>query len=177
MSRASLALTAAVLLALPAAAAVVREPFVDPALRVLASEEPALMLSASGVQIFECRPTLADPNAFAWSYVAPDATLYDGGRSAARHATPNHWEALGDRTSVSGVPRATQPAGSNNLPWLLLRAIPAGEDGIFAGVTSIQRVNTSGGVAPATGCSADAAGAEARVAFTADFYFYKRRGA
>jgi len=164
------------LLALPAGAAI-REPFVDPGLRVLANEEPALMLSASGVQIFECRPKLADPDAYAWSYVAPDATLYDGGRSAARHATPNHWESLSDRTSVSGVPRASQPAGSNNLPWLLLRAVPAGEDGMFAGVTSIQRVNTSGGVAPAGGCGADSAGTEARVPFTADYYFYKRRGA
>jgi hypothetical protein len=48
---------------------------------------------------------------------------------------------------------------------------------MFAGVTSIQRVNTTGGVAPPGGCSAANAGAESRVPFTAQYYFYKRRGA
>ena len=46
---------------------------------------------------------------------------------------------------------------------------------MFAGVTSIQRVNTNGGIAPATGCDDSHAGNEARVAFSADYYFYKRR--
>jgi hypothetical protein len=47
---------------------------------------------------------------------------------------------------------------------------------MFAGVTSIQRVNTSGGIAPAKGCDDTHTGSETRVAFSADYYFYKRRG-
>jgi hypothetical protein len=73
--------------------------------------------------------------------------------------------------------RSTQAAGADALPWALMRASPGGETGMFAGVTSVQRVNTSGGVAPATGCGAGTAGAEARIPFTADYYFYKLRGA
>ncbi|HET9470850.1 MAG TPA: DUF3455 domain-containing protein, partial [Usitatibacter sp.] len=92
-------------------------------------------------------------------------------------ATPNHWESLDDRSSVTGIPRRMQAAGGGNIPWELLGAMPAGEDGMFAGVTSIQRVNTRGGAAPATACDDAHVGEEARSAFTADYYFYKRRGA
>jgi hypothetical protein len=44
-------------------------------------------------------------------------------------------------------------------------------------VTSIQRVRTAGGAAPAAGCDAARVGEEVRVAFSAEYYFYKRRGA
>jgi len=176
MSRVSLSLAAVGLAVLPAVAAIPEPAGLSSVIRASAGEEPAFRLSANGVQIFECRPSLTQANAFGWSFVAPDATLYEGARSVGRHATANHWESTVDRTSVSGVTRASQPAGAGNLPWVLMRAIPAGEDGMFEGVTSIQRVNTSGGVAPASGCGADTVGAETRVAFTADYYFYKRRG-
>jgi hypothetical protein len=39
-------------------------------------------------------------------------------------------------------------------------------------VTSIQRVNTAGGVAPGSGCSQAAAGTPTRVPYTADYYFF-----
>jgi hypothetical protein len=64
-----------------------------------------------------------------------------------------------------------------NLPWVLMRAQPLAETGLFAGVTSIQRVNTLGGATPTSGCGADNVGDEARVAYRADYYFYKPRGA
>lgn len=165
------------LLALPAAVAAISEPTgLASRLRAPANEEPAFMLSGTGDHIFECRPNLAEANSYQWVFVAPDATLYEGPRSVGRMATANMWEHSSDRTSVSGVVRAIQPGGADNLPWALLRAYPAGETGLFAGVTSIQRVNTTGGIAPATGCDASHSGSEARVAFSADYYFYKRRG-
>jgi len=70
-----------------------------------------------------------------------------------------------------------QAAGGDNIPWELLGAMPAGEAGMFAGVTSIQRVNTRGGGVPTAACDDTRVGEEARSAFTADYYFYKRRGA
>lgn len=166
----------ALLAASPAALAVSEPGGTGPGLRPQGDQVPAFMLTANGVQVFECRPRNAS-GAYVWAYVAPDATLFDGSRSVGRFATINHFESTEDRTAVTGVPRVSQPAGASDLPWLLYDAVPAGEDGMFAGVTSIQRVNTSGGVAPASGCSSDNAGAEARVAFHADYYFYKRRGA
>ena len=45
--------------------------------------------------------------------------------------------------------------------WLLLTTKAEGSDGAFAKVTSIQRVNTAGGVAPAAaGCTALSLGKE-----------------
>ncbi|HEX5634061.1 MAG TPA: DUF3455 domain-containing protein [Gemmatimonadales bacterium] len=164
-----LALAAAV--ALPAAAAIRPPSGVSARLQPSPAEEPAFMLSASGVHIFECR---AFADGYAWAFTAPDATLYEGGRSVGTLSSVNLFESSSDRSSVSGVVRAVQPNGGN-LPLALLRAIPTSEAGLFAGVTSVQRVNTAGGVAPAGGCGEDNAGAEARVGFTADYYFYKRR--
>jgi hypothetical protein len=47
--------------------------------------------------------------------------------------------------------------------------------GRFAGVTSIQRVATRGGAEPATPCDMSRSGQEARVNYTADYYFYKQK--
>jgi len=160
-------------LGLPAAAAIA-EPAVAPALRPLPDELPAFSLAADGVQIYQCSALPA--GGYAWVLTAPDVTLYDGTRSVARLASPNHWESLEDRSSVSGIPRRMQAAGGGNIPWELLGALPVGDEGMFAGVTSIQRVNTQGGAAPAGGCDDTHVGEEARAAFTADYYFYKRRG-
>jgi hypothetical protein len=168
-------LAAAWLAAALPAAAVVAPSGIAPAIAASALEEPAFALSANGVHVFECRVRGGTPNGYGWTFVAPDATLYDGNASVARLATPNLWESLDDRSSVGGVARASQSAGPANLPWLLMRATPLSETGRFAGITSIQRVNTSGGVAPSGGCGADNVGAEARVAFSADYYFYRRR--
>jgi hypothetical protein len=103
-------LLAAALAALPAAA--ITEPGgIAASLRVPASEAPAFVLSGNGVYIYQCRQAISDPNTYVWAFVVPDATLYDGSRSVARHATFGLYESLSDRTSVSGVVRSSQPAG------------------------------------------------------------------
>jgi len=160
-------------LAVPALAAIAEPAGVAPPLRVLPDEAPAFVLTADGVQVYQCQAVPADSNAYAWFLVAPDATLSDGTGTVARLASPDHWNSLHDLSGVSAVPLRMQPAGSANLPWELLHAVPDGSPGMFAGVTSIQRVNTRGGAAPTAGCDETHVGDEARVAFTADYYFYK----
>lgn len=169
-------LAAVLLAALPAAA--ISEPAgLDPRMRASGDELPAFMLSGNGVYIYQCRASFANPNVYEWGFVGPDATLYDGSASVARHATVGLYESLRDASSISGVVRGTQPAGAANLPWVMMRAQPLSEDGMFAGVTTIQRVNTDGGAPPAAGCDSGNVGAEARVAYRADYYFYKSRRA
>jgi hypothetical protein len=163
-------------LALPAAAAVA-PPSVAYPLRVLPGEEPAFSLTADGVQVYACQQVPGDPNAYAWFVQAPDATLYDGSASMATLKSPNHFQSLRDLSGVSAVPLRLQAAGAANLPWELLHAVPEGDTGLFANVTSIQRVNTQGGAPPTGGCDDTHVGEEARVAFTADYYFYKPVGA
>jgi len=56
------------------------------------------------------------------------------------------------------------------IPWLLLGATSASDHGKFGGVTYIQRVNTIGATAPAE--AGLFVGDEARVPYTAEYYFY-----
>jgi hypothetical protein len=62
--------------------------------------------------------------------------------------------------------------------WLLLKesgvaAGPTGGNGL-TNTTFIQRLNTVGGLAPATGCSAfEDLGHKAFVPYSADYFFYK----
>ena len=158
-----------------ALAAVAPPAGITSAITAPADEEAAFVLHGEGTHSFECRPLASDPNRFAWAFAKPDITLYDAGRAVARHASENTWEATGDRSSVSGAPRARQEGGSSSLPWLLFRTQSTPDAGLFAGVTSVQRVNTAGGVAPDAGCDASNVGKEARVTVAADYYFYRRR--
>lgn len=175
MAKLAAAALALCLAAAPAAAAVAEPSGLVAGLRASADEEAAFVLTADGAHVYQCKATAAGPAA--WTFVAPDATLYEGTRSIGVHKSPTLFESTSDRSSVSALLRATQAAGGGNLPWALYRAQPLAASGMFAGITSIQRVNTAGGVAPATGCSAANLGAETRVPFTADYYFYRRRGA
>ena len=62
------------------------------------------------------------------------------------------------------------------VPWLLLVAAShTGIDGHLTPITSIQRLNTTGGKAPATGCDASQVGARADVPYTATYFFYRTK--
>ena len=138
-----------------------------------ANESLAMIVPAKGVQIYECRAR-KDPGAgYEWAFVAPEVDLFDvRGNRIGRHYGGPHWEAA-DGSKILGTvkERADAPA-ANAIPWLLLGAKSVGAQGSFSKVTSIQRVNTVGGVAPGTGCSQAVAGTPARVPYTADYYFF-----
>jgi hypothetical protein len=159
----------------PSFAAVSEPAGISPKLRPSADEQPDFFLSAPGVQIYACKPRASDPNTHAWSFVAPEATLLEGAATAGRHYAGPTWESSSDRSSVKGAVRERQDGGAGNIPWLLLAATPIGTEGRFAGVTSIQRVATKGGVEPTAPCDASKVGEEMRVPYTADYYFYKRK--
>lgn len=161
------------LAALPAAAAL-DAPAVPGPLQASTAEAPAFVLRAQGVHVYECRPNVN--GGYQWVFTNPDVSLTDGTTERAIEVVPNTFEASSDRSTVSGRVRAVAGAGGDNLPWMLLSARSTPDEGLFAGVTSVQRVNTRGGVAPRDGCGEYTAGTEARVSFSADYYFYKRRG-
>lgn len=59
------------------------------------------------------------------------------------------------------------------MPWLLLTTTSAGSAGCLTSESSIQRINTVGGVAPAQGCNSAAdAGQQARAPYTADYVYF-----
>ena len=136
-------------------------------LKPAAGESLAMIVAAKGVQIYECR-------AGEWAFVAPEAELFDrSGKPIGRHYAGPQWEAA-DGSKVLGTVKARADAPvPGAIPWLLLGAKSVGPEGAFSRVTSVQRVATAGGVAPAGGCSET--GARARVAYSADYYFYSVR--
>jgi hypothetical protein len=136
-----------------------------------ANESLAMVVPAKGVQIYECRAS--KEGNFEWAFVAPEAELFDArGNKIGRHYAGPHWEAAdGSKILASLKERADAPQ-VDAIPWLLLNAKSVGPAGSFSKVTSIQRVNTVGGIAPKSGCSKAAVGTPARVSYTADYYFF-----
>ena len=128
-----------------------------------AGESLARIVPAKGVQIYECRDAK-------WAFVAPEAELFDrAGKKIGTHYAGPHWEAADGSKVVGAVKQRADAPGEGNIPWLLLGAKSVGNDGAFSRVTSIQRVATAGGAAPAGACSS---GKRIRVPYTADYYFF-----
>ena len=64
------------------------------------------------------------------------------------------------------------PTGAGD-PWILLAAVSHTGAGIFSDVTSLQRINTSGGGQPEAACDATTgASSQQSVAGASDFYYY-----
>ena len=128
------------------------------------NETLARVVPAKGDQIYECRDGK-------WAFVAPDAELFDkSGRKIGRHYAGPHWEAADGSKVIGAVRERADAPVPNAIPWLLLSAKSVGEEGAFSKVTSIQRVATAGGIAPAGACAQP--GDKARVPYTADYYFF-----
>jgi Protein of unknown function (DUF3455) len=138
-----------------------------------------------GTQNYICLPS---DGSFKFVPFTPEATLFDGlDKQVTTHffsATPSEDTSVawGGTAIPSSDPKFVAP---DAIPWLKLpmagvQVGPRGGETLTA-TTFIQRLNTSGGVAPAEDCtSMNDIGKEAFVPYTADYFFYtdgqKRRG-
>lgn len=139
-----------------------------PNLQVPAGNKVSFRAYAEGVQIYRWNGT-------SWVFVAPEAVLYEDDQDfdpvGIHYAGPT-WENVSGKVVGAVLERATPDP--NAIPWLLLRAVSNEGHGTFARVTYIQRVNTTGGKAPAA--PGTTPGEEVRVPYTADYYFYRAHG-
>jgi len=160
---------------------------------------PFLVGHADGTQNYVCKPSGAG---FAYILFTPEATLFNGHdkQLITHYFSPNPEEANTDpRVDGNLMIRATwqhldtstiwarlhqQPTGSaivdkDSIAWLLLDVV-GHLDGPNGGATLspakfVQRVNTSGGLPPSTGCSSLAdVGKSAFVHYKADYFFWKK---
>jgi hypothetical protein len=134
--------------------------------------------AARGVQIYTCTAPAADAGAdggtgYSWVFRAPEATLYDGASNLiGQHFVGPNWRAVdGSQVTGAAVHNVASPT-AGAIPWLLLSATAHAGSGVFTNVSFVQRLNTVGGVAPATGCDATTVGTEQRVTYTADYAFW-----
>jgi hypothetical protein len=137
-------------------------------------ESLAAIVPAQGVQIYECRASKDQPDQYQWAFVGPEADLFDArGAKIGKHYAGPHWESNdGSKVVATAVKERADAPQPDAIPWLLLTTKSVGSPGAFGQVSSIQRVNTSGGVAPRTSCSRNTVGAVGRVPYTADYYFF-----
>lgn len=137
-------------------------------LQAPAGSKLAYHVFATGVQIYSWNGT-------SWSFVGPQAVLTadaNGNGAVGIHYAGPTWESNSGSKVVGAVVERCSP-NPNAIPWLLLTAASAEGPGVFDRVTSIQRVNTVAGNAPAT--PGNVVGAEARVPYTAEYFFYRAK--
>jgi hypothetical protein len=142
------------------------------ALAPTADQDLAFVLDAQGVQRYQC---VQSTTGYAWTFVAPDADLFTGHphESAVHHFAGPAW-LYRDSSSVLGAKVAGVSVDATAIPWLLLTVSKhGGGDGRLSDVTSIQRLETTGGLAPATGCDADHVGMGFDANYTARYFFYR----
>jgi hypothetical protein len=143
-----------------------RAPNLPPTLQVPPGNTVAFHAFAVGVQIYEWSGS-------AWVFVAPEAVLFADagghGEVGIHYAGPT-WESQSG-SKVLGARVAGATVNPTAIPWLLLRAVSTEGPGIFHRVTYIQRVNTTGGTAPAT--PGIGSGSRVEVPYTAEYVFYR----
>ncbi|HEY2544918.1 MAG TPA: DUF3455 domain-containing protein [Candidatus Acidoferrum sp.] len=139
-------------------------------LQAPAGEQLLVQVHAKGDQVYVCQEGATQ---FAWNLRAPEAQLFDkDGKPFGRHFAGPSWEAK-DGSRVTGKAVANVPSpDADSIPWLLVSIVSHEGSGVLSQATSIQRINTKGGKAPATGCDNAHAGREIRVPYSADYLFY-----
>jgi hypothetical protein len=139
-------------------------------LRPPEGEQLLLQVHAKGDQVYSCK---AEGEKFTWTLKAPDAQLFDkDGKAFGKHFAGPSWEANDGSRVVGKAAANVASPDADSIPWLLVKVVSRSGDGVLAQVTSIQRLNTKGGRAPASGCDAGHVGQEVRVAYSADYLFF-----
>src|SRR5580700_3415298 len=146
-------------------------PDVPDAIQVPAGLEVVVYSHATGSQIYTCQAAADDK--FAWTLKAPDAELHDRkDKVIGQHSAGPSWK-LQDGSEVTGKAAAhVDSLDGQSIPWLLVKVVSHSGNGLLTNVTTIQRVRTHGGQAPADGCDAAHHDAETKSSYSADYYFY-----
>jgi uncharacterized protein DUF3455 len=198
----ALAVAFTVALSQPAHAEKITPPPVPFEIEVPAGATAFLEGHGVGTQNYICLPcpnpttpaaACPDASGFAWLLFTPEATLFnDHDKPVTTHfSSPNpseggkirvSWQHSRDTSIVWGgqaIPSTdSRFVALGAIPWLKLPMAgvqegPTGGDTLTK-TTFIQRLNTSGGVAPSDGCASPAnVGSKAFVPYEADYFFYK----
>jgi Protein of unknown function (DUF3455) len=151
-------------------------PEVPGTIAVEVGHKPFLALDAEGVQIYSCNAVGASHR---WSLLAPRADLFDkNGNLVVTHFAGPSWQAQ-DGSLVRAALERRVNVDPTAIDWFLLRVTYAGsgDGGRLGDTTFIQRIQTTGGLAPAPEtCNAGTVGAVSEVPYTAVYVFWKATG-
>jgi len=148
-------------------------PVVPALLQIGEGFEVSFHTYAEGVQVYVCTQT--SPGVYGWVLKQPIANLYsnagNNGVVGTHYAGPT-WES-NSGSKVVGTRLESVTVDPNSIAWLKLAAVSSTGPGVLDSTAFIQRVNTVGGKAPATGATAETVGQEMSIPYTAEYYFYK----
>jgi hypothetical protein len=140
-----------------------------PAAIAAPGETAVVTLHAEGAQVYECKA--GSDGKLAWAFREPIATLVLDGKTVGRHYAGPNWEHM-DGSAVVGKAVGNAPGKTtSDIPWLKLEVTAHRGSGIFSGVSTVQRINTAGGVL--TG-ACDKAGAFHSAPYAADYVFLRK---
>ena len=165
-------------------------------LTVPSGNEAFLEGQAVGTQNYICLPAATG---FKWTFTGPQAALFLSRRGELQQQITTHflsanpaegnlprptWMHSSDSSQVWGRVKASSTDSNyveaGAIPWLLVEAAGAAigptDGSLLTRTTFIHRVNTTGGVAPSTGCSQTSeVGSVALVPYSTDYIFYRAR--
>ena len=132
-------------------------------------ETVVLTAHAEGAQVYDCKA--GSDGKSAWAFREPIATLMVDGKTIGRHYAGPSWE-HGDGSAVVGK-AAGNAAGAtpNDIPWLKLEVTSRRGNGTLSGVTTVQRINTSGGKLDG---ACDKPGSTRSAPYSADYVFLRK---
>ncbi|HEY2535265.1 MAG TPA: DUF3455 domain-containing protein [Xanthobacteraceae bacterium] len=124
---------------------------------------------AEGAQIYDCEADASGKPA--WHFREPIATLLRDGTTVGRHYAGPNWE-TSDGSAITGKVVASVPGSTpSDIPWLKLDVIARRGSGTLSGVTTVQRINTHGGVINGV---CDKLGSYYSVPYSADYVFLRK---
>lgn len=130
------------------------------------------VVHAEGAQVYECKADTAGK--LAWQFREPVATLIVDGKTVGRHYAGPIWEMADGSAVVAKVSDRAPGATAQDIPLLRLDVTSQRGSGQLTGVTTVQRLNTKGGVAEG---QCQHAGAFLNVAYSAEYAFYRGKEA
>jgi hypothetical protein len=139
---------------------------------ISAPGETAIMtIHGVGAQIYDCKADAA--GTLTWQFREPTASLLMAGKTVGQHFAGPSWELADGSVIVGKVAGRAPGATANDIPWLKLEVASRRGSGQLTPVTTIQRINTKGGVASG---ACDTAGAYLSVPYATDYVLLKKGG-
>jgi hypothetical protein len=126
-------------------------------------------LHAEGAQVYECKAGVS--GTLAWQFREPVATLVEDGVTVGRHYAGPAWELTDGSVVVAKAVGRAPGAGPKDIPLLKLEVTSRQGAGRLSEITTIQRLNTKGGVAEG---ACKTAGVLLSVPYSADYALLKK---
>ncbi len=140
-----------------------------PAAIAAPGETAVLTLHAVGMQYYECKP--GGDGKLVWTFNSPQATMTSAGKIAGYHGEGPSWELM-DGSGITAKAVANAPGTNpNDIPWLKLEVASHKGTGKLSDVTTVQRINTVGGVLKGA-CDREKSGEG--MPYAADYVFLKK---